>query len=1199
MKNKWICVAYLMLMAISAGAQSKSFKLYKQVRYKNTPTSLMPFLQPFVIANQNNLTDLSTNLPRQSGIDSFALTCQPGVPVCLDLETWPYYPSADLTNTINNFLTTISYFKATNTSSPIGFYGVPPKQAYQWSSIDPVNNPSGYAGWKSISDNLAPVAKNVDVFQPSFYTYDTDTSGWRKMVDTTIAALKRYSTTKPIYAFIWPQYHQGTDPVQLQFIDTSIWRYQLETLYNRADGVIIWTSNKNPDNTTISWDVNMPWWQTTKSFMVAKKLSQPFVLDSFKVSSTGSNANINWSTAVDTTTYRFIVQRSTDGGYNFLSVSDSIVPVSTHYTENNYQYTDMSAPTSGGLHYRLKMVNKDGSITYTSTSVAAFTGGTLAVLRMGGVNGTNGTAGSSTPGTSGTPIHIDKYSVSAGVFTYISSIDLPVAGTNNIFASSSTNEGYITLSGNKQWLSVMGYAAKSASGTIYNTTTNSNLARTLGLIKYDGTVDLSTALSNFPASGTAATAQASITNDGTDLWCVTNQGVSPMGVLYTKPGATDATSAPSVITTSATGVVPSSKNLSIFGGDLYYTAASGNRIGTVSATGGLPVTAGSGVMTGIPIAAGSTSLGTLYPSQMVMFDLDPSILGYDVMYVTNTKTGLAGVYKYCKNADGQWVSYGTYGSATAPEGPYFGITGEVINGLPVLYVTTGVSATQNLATNQLLQLTESSGYNVNMSATATATTDATVSGMSGTIRGVAFFPSASYYYNGTGNLNDVTRWGTNIDGTGTAPANFTNDEQTFFITKGTNATLSANMVVSGVNSKIILGDGTNATSLTIPATFSITSEMDVYNNAVLNIQNTETPYLHFVAQNSTVNLAASSSQTISPIAYGNFSNDNNNSATINGTITVAGNMVQSGLLKGNATLIVPNGLINTGTIAPGNSPGLINVTGNFANAPVGKLDIELGGNTAAGVDYDLLAVSGNATIDGTLDIATVNGFVPVAGQTFTIVTAGAVSGTFATVNWPAGVGGTVTYTATTVELNIIAGALPLHLLSFTGSVLQNGRNQLQWKTANESNIDYFSIERSDNGNTFTQLLKQTAVGMGDNSYEIVDANPLPGLNFYRLKIVDKDGKFTYSDIIRLKNNANSSFSVFPNPAKNNLVVTHPAGDQQSFIRLVQADGKVVYRLTISVGAIQSSLDISKLTPGIYFVLVYAGNTTNTFKVVKE
>lgn len=1200
MKNKFTCLAFLMLIAISVGAQSKPFKLFNQVRYNQTPASLLPFLQPIKLTGDNVLLNAADSTPNQTAIQNFALTCPPGVPVDLDLETWPYYPDSKLTSTINKFLTTINYFKSANTVSPIGFYGVPPKQAYQWSSIDPVNNPSGYANWKHISDSLARVAVNVDVFQPSFYAYDTDTTSWRKMVDTTIAAIKRYSTTKPIYAFIWPQYHQGTNPLQLQFIDTAIWRYELEQLYKKANGVIIWTSNKDGNNNTIYWDVNMPWWQVTKKFMVDKQLSQPFVLDSLMVVRTTNNESTTWSTSVDTTTYRFIIQRSVDGGTNYQPVSDSIVPVSTHYTENNYQYTYNSPGPAGNLKYRLIMVNKDGSITYSVSSVVTSSDGSLAVLRIGGVNGTNGTTGSSTPASAGSPMHIDRYSISAGVFTYVSSIDLPVASTNNIFGSASTGEGYITQSGNKQWLSVMGYASKSASGNIYNTTNNPNVARTLGLIKYDSTVDLSTALSNFPASGTAATAQTSVTNDGTNLWCVTSQGISPMGVLYTTPGSTDATAPPSVIVTSATGVVTSIKSLSIFGGDLYYVAGSGNRIGTVPATGGLPVIAGSSVMTGLPVATGSTAFTAFGPSQMVMFDLDSSILGYDVMYVTNTTTtaGLAGVYKYCKNSAGQWVSYGTFGT-TSSDGSYFGITGKMINGLPFLYVTRGISSTQNLATNQLLQLTESGGYNANMNAAITATTDATVSGKSGTIRGVAFFPTPSYYYKGTGNLNDVTNWGTNIDGMGTAPANFTDDEQTFFITNGTSTTLSANLTISGSHSKVILGDGTNATSLTIPATFSINAEMDVCRNAVLNIQNVQIPTLHYLAQNSTVNYAATTNQAVRTMAYENFNNTNTSAASINGTVTVEGTMLQNGILKGIATLIVSNGLDNTGTLAPGNSAGLFAVTGNFTNNASGKLAIELGGIAIPGVDYDQLTVTGTATIGGTLNITTTNGFVPQAAQTFTIITANAVTGTFTTVTWPSGVMGTVTYTATTVELNITGSTLPLHLISFTGSVLQSGKNQLQWKTANEDNVDFFEIQRSDNGNTYSLLLKHSAVGTGDNSYQVVDINPVNGLNYYRLKMTDKDGRFTYSSIIRLKNNGNTGFSLFPNPAKNNLIVTHPVGREQAFIQIVQGDGKVVYKQTISVGAVQSSLDISALTPGLYFVSVYSGKETYSFKLIKE
>ena len=367
MKTKIGGLVFLMLFTLFAGAQPKSFNLYNQVRYNNSPKSLMPLLLPIKIASEKQLLN-TDNLPDQAAITSFAGTCPAGELVTLDLETWNYYGSA-LTSTVNNLINSINYFKNANTTSPVSFYAVPPKQAYEWSSIDPVNNPSGYSGWRYINDRLAPVAAKVDNFQPSFYTYDADTTSWRKMVDTTIAAIRRYSTTKPIYAYIWPQYHQGTDPLQLQFIDTAIWKYELRTLYDRANGVIIWTSNKNPDGTFISWDPNMLWWQATKSFMVEKSLTEPFMLDTLTVKRTTGKESLYWSTSIDTTTYKFLVQRSTDDGVSYQIVGDSITPVANPYTQNIYQFDDDNS-TKADLYYRLKMVNKDGSVTYSSVVVS-------------------------------------------------------------------------------------------------------------------------------------------------------------------------------------------------------------------------------------------------------------------------------------------------------------------------------------------------------------------------------------------------------------------------------------------------------------------------------------------------------------------------------------------------------------------------------------------------------------------------------------------------------------------------------------------------------------------------------------------------------------------------------------------------------------------------------------------------------------
>lgn len=342
----------------------REFILYHLVRYNNTPSSLMPYLHPTKIANESMLLNADGS-PDISAIQNFARTCKDRIPVTLDLETWPYYPQEELDKTIENFLTVIKAFRHVNTHSPIGFYGVPPKQAYEWKNIDPVNNPSGNRNWLKINDALAPVAGHVELFLPSFYAYDPDTTSWRKMVDATVKAIKKYKPDRPVYAYIWPQYHQGASPHQLQYIDTAIWRYQLEILYDRVDGCIVWTSNKASDGSRISWDPDMPWWQTTKNFLIDKGLVSPFVLDSLYAYQAADSIQVRWATSTDTITDYFVVQRSTDAN-NFKDISGHILPISTHYTENVYTSTDNN-PIDGENYYRLLIVSRQGKEDFSDT----------------------------------------------------------------------------------------------------------------------------------------------------------------------------------------------------------------------------------------------------------------------------------------------------------------------------------------------------------------------------------------------------------------------------------------------------------------------------------------------------------------------------------------------------------------------------------------------------------------------------------------------------------------------------------------------------------------------------------------------------------------------------------------------------------------------------------------------------------------
>ena len=106
-----------------------------------------------------------------------------------------------------------------------------------------------------------------------------------------------------------------------------------------------------------------------------------------------------------------------------------------------------------------------------------------------------------------------------------------------------------------------------------------------------------------------------------------------------------------------------------------------------------------------------------------------------------------------------------------------------------------------------------------------------------------FTGQTNYYSKSAGNLNLLATWGTNTDGSGTAPVNFTTANQIFNIRNTANPTIGANWTVSGAGSKVIVGDGTAACTFTIPGTLIFTSNCDVSDNGTLKITSTAvSPY---------------------------------------------------------------------------------------------------------------------------------------------------------------------------------------------------------------------------------------------------------------------------------------------------------------------------------------------------------------------
>ncbi|MEO5501415.1 MAG: T9SS type A sorting domain-containing protein, partial [Ginsengibacter sp.] len=180
------------------------------------------------------------------------------------------------------------------------------------------------------------------------------------------------------------------------------------------------------------------------------------------------------------------------------------------------------------------------------------------------------------------------------------------------------------------------------------------------------------------------------------------------------------------------------------------------------------------------------------------------------------------------------------------------------------------------------------------------------------------------------------------------------------------------------------------------------------------------------------------------------------------------------------------------------------------------------------------------------------------------------------------------------------GPLPVTLLSFTGE--QQGKsNLLKWTTSQEVNTAYFEIERSTSANIYTKL--QTVLASGNSttllSYLFLDVQPMTGNNFYRLKLVDADGKFVYSNTVLLRVSDDLLLSVFPNPTADKLNISINSTQNFAQLKLFVFDnsGKIISQQVEANNTI--ILDVSKYPAGVYFLKILFGDKEETMRFVKS
>ena len=174
--------------------------------------------------------------------------------------------------------------------------------------------------------------------------------------------------------------------------------------------------------------------------------------------------------------------------------------------------------------------------------------------------------------------------------------------------------------------------------------------------------------------------------------------------------------------------------------------------------------------------------------------------------------------------------------------------------------------------------------------------------------------------------------------------------------------------------------------------------------------------------------------------------------------------------------------------------------------------------------------------------------------------------------------------------------LPIRVASFNATLAAEGVN-VSWNTASEVNAASFTIERSFDGKNF-EAVGQVEAKNTAASYNYYDVDSVKGTVYYRLKMVDKDGSFTYSLVASVSNKSSVGISAFPNPTTDRLVLNYTKAEKGAVVEIFTLAGERVSRQAIAAGSVQTELNVSNLAKGTYLLIMQNGSERTTTKVVK-
>ena len=179
--------------------------------------------------------------------------------------------------------------------------------------------------------------------------------------------------------------------------------------------------------------------------------------------------------------------------------------------------------------------------------------------------------------------------------------------------------------------------------------------------------------------------------------------------------------------------------------------------------------------------------------------------------------------------------------------------------------------------------------------------------------------------------------------------------------------------------------------------------------------------------------------------------------------------------------------------------------------------------------------------------------------------------------------------------------LPLTWLYVNGQ-WQNNAVIIKWGTASETSTKHFEIEHSSNGISYLKV--GTVAASGNSSlterYEFLHHSPVAGKNYYRIKQIDLDERFSYSSTVSVtKTTDENKIVISPNPAQNHITLFLTKPNSNTQVRLINQQGQVLLQQNLQPGTMRQSISISTLPAGIYNVLLIMNGEVKTIRFVKQ